>query len=191
MSLVFVDIETTGLDATRHEMIELAWAVEDGPISVVRPRHTLRFADPKALEVNQYYERDLGDVALWSTPLECSKFLLDARDNTLVAANPAFDASFLHAHFGFAPWHYRLFDVEAYAAGVFDWDAPRSLKSIRDELADRKHRMAVPDHSGHGDVVVLRQAYRALRRERRALHLMSGEQLQALRAGQAAAASPA
>jgi hypothetical protein len=167
--LVFVDIETTGLEVGRHQIVELAWAVEDDIIRVVRPRHTLRFAQPEALQVNRYHERGLGDTSTWSTPDEVSRFLLDARDATLVAANPHFDASFLAAHFGHAPWHYRLFDMQAYAAGVLDWDTPRSLRDIRAELTDRGHFIFEPDHTARCDVVTLRQVHRALRKERRML----------------------
>lgn len=170
-TLVFVDIETTGLDPWCHEIVELAWAVDDWPVTVVRPRHTLRRADPKALQINRYHERGLGDPARFSTPDEVSRFVVAARGNTLVAANPAFDAWHLAGHFGHAPWHYRLFDVQAYAAGVLDWDAPRSLRDIRAALTERGHDLREPDHSAEVDVITLRQAYLALRAERRKLAL--------------------
>jgi hypothetical protein len=140
-------------------------------VHVVRPRHTLRFAEPAALRVNRYYERGLDDRSRWSSPDEVSRFLLDARRATMVAANPSFDAAFLFAHFGYAPWHYRLLDVQAYAAGVLDWDTPRSLREIRDALVERGHELDEADHSAGGDVVTLRQAHRALRTQRRALIL--------------------
>ncbi len=164
--LVFVDIETTGLDPWRHQIVELAWAVDDYPVNVVYPRHTLRGADPKALEVNRYHERHLDDADLWSTPDEVSRFLVDARGATLVAANPHFDASFLAVHFGHAPWRYRLFDVQVFAAGVLDWEIPRSLRDIRTALIERGHQLREPDHSAVCDVITLRQAYLALRAER-------------------------
>jgi DNA polymerase III epsilon subunit-like protein len=169
--LVFVDIETTGLGHDQHEIVELAWALTDGPVNVVRPRHTLRGADPVALRVNRYHERGLGDPDTWSTPDEVSQFLLDARGATLVAANPHFDASFLAAHFGHAPWHYRLFDIQVYAAAVFDWDTPPSLREIRAELTERGHELSEPDHTAAADVTALREAHRALRAERLQLSL--------------------
>ena len=60
MDLCFVDVETTGLDPVRHELIELAAVRVDrhtleplDHVSVkVRPER-LADADPKALEVNE------------------------------------------------------------------------------------------------------------------------------------------
>lgn len=158
---VFVDIETTGLQRERHQIVELAWALGPGPIQVVRLRHTLKFADPDALKVNRYHERGLSDG--WSTPEQISRFLIDARGNTLVAANPAFDAGFMQDHFGFAPWHYRLCDIQSYAAGVLGcWDRPPSLRSIRDQLLRLRYEIPEPDHSAGGDVACLRACWSAL-----------------------------
>ncbi|MET0702457.1 MAG: 3'-5' exonuclease [Mycobacterium sp.] len=162
--LVFVDVETTGLDSSRHEIVELAWARDDGPVEVVYPRHTLRFAEPIALQVNRYHERGLGTVV--HGPDDVSGFLLQARGNTLVAANPTFDATFLKAHFGWAPWHYRLLDIESYAAGVLGWDRPPSLKDIREQLTGIGYDIPAPDHTAAGDVTALRACWRALRAER-------------------------
>lgn len=161
--LVFVDIETTGLDRERHEIVEIAWARLDGPTMVVRPRHTLRHADPRALEINQYHQRQLGEQP--SSADEISQFILDVRGNTVVAANPAFDCGFLQTHFGHAPWHYRLLDIESFAAGVLRWVRPPSLKQIRDYLLDAGHDLPLNDHTAGADVECLRACWKALRLE--------------------------
>jgi DNA polymerase III subunit epsilon len=161
--LIFVDIETTGLDRDRHQIVEIAWAALIGPINVVRPRHTLAFAQPEALQVNRYYARQL-----WKRPSsadEISRFILDARDSTVVAANPAFDCGFLQSHFGHAPWHYRLSDIESFAAGVLGLEAPPSLRTIRELLSSLGYTIAEADHSAGTDVASLRDCWQALRAE--------------------------
>ena len=165
LSDVFVDIETTGLDVDRHQIVELAWAVEDGPVTVVVPRHDLRTADPAALIINGYHERLHQQPC--SSAEQISRFLLDVRGNTIVAANPAFDAGFLRAHFGgYAPWHFRLRDIEVFADGVLGgWPRPPSLKQIREALIELGHDIPEPDHTARGDVLTLRAAWRALRAE--------------------------
>jgi oligoribonuclease (3'-5' exoribonuclease) len=47
MTLVFLDTETTGLDPNRHEIWEVAYAVEDDPIVSGSVHHSLRNADPE------------------------------------------------------------------------------------------------------------------------------------------------
>lgn len=164
MTDVFCDIETTGLRRDRHQIVEIAWAVEDGPVHVVHPRHTLDFAEPQALKVNRYRKRGLGQQ--FSTANEVSLFLLAVRGNTLVAANPAFDAGFLEVHFGWAPWHYRMRDIQSFADGVLGfWSRPPSLVQICTTLRELGHDIPDPDHSAVADVRALRAAWRALRVE--------------------------
>jgi hypothetical protein len=83
--------------------------------------------------------------------------------NTLVAANPAFDASFLRARWGVAPWRYRMLDLETYAMPAFDWDAPKGLKDIAQALRDEAFPIPEPDHSAGADVETLRACHLALR----------------------------
>lgn len=164
MTDVFCDIETTGLHRDRHQIVEIAWAVEDGPVHVVHPRHTLAFAEPQALRINRYRRRGLGHE--FSTAEQISRFLLDVRGNTLVAANPAFDAGFLERHFGWAPWHYRMRDIQSFADGVLGfWSRPPSLVEICQTLGRLGHHIPGPDHSAAADVLALRAAWRALRVE--------------------------
>ena len=68
-ALVFVDIETTGLDARVHEIIEIACLVVDPKTlevtgqyhARVQPEH-IETADPKALEINGYSEEVWRDA---------------------------------------------------------------------------------------------------------------------------------
>jgi oligoribonuclease (3'-5' exoribonuclease) len=166
MTLVYLDTETTGLNPALHEIVEVAWAVDTGPIRCVVLPHTLRNADMAALNINGYFDRNLDEIQDPRTKrlvrAQVRDLLRDLRGATLVGANPAFDAAFLMARFGVQLWHYRLLDIEAYAAGMFGWELPRGLKDVRDELGERGWPLPLPDHTARRDVEVLRACHYAL-----------------------------
>lgn len=155
MSLVFLDVETTGLDPSLHSIWEVAFAVDDGPIITSQVAHSTEHADPEALAINGYMDRFVGKPLLG---LHFERELREAlTGNTLVAANPAFDAAFLRARWGVAPWKYRLLDVEAYAMPYFNWPVPQGLARIADLLG-----IEAPDHTAYADVHTLRECFYAL-----------------------------
>lgn len=162
--LVFLDTETTGLDPALHEVWEVAVAWDDELIlSYILP-HSLRTADVKALELNRYWERfpsgaesdgDGTDPALRAA----------LAGVTIVGANPAFDAAFLRARWGAAPWHHRLIDVESMAFAVLGYVRPKGLRDLATDLRQRGHDIPEPDHTAAGDVATTRAAFHALRTE--------------------------
>lgn len=159
-NLVFLDTETTGLDPARHQIWEIAYAINDDPIQVSFVKHdypTVDFTTREALRINGYLDRFDG------VPYQAGDFETNLReqvlpDATIVAANPAFDTKMLYARWGQEPWHHRLIDIEAYAMGVLSWGRPRGLATIADYLG-----IEAPDHTAKQDVHVLRECYRALR----------------------------
>ena len=165
VSLIFLDTETTGLDPDRHEVWEIAYAIDDGPIESGVVLHSLRYADPTALVMNGYWRRapsvdadqSAGDLAGFEGGLRSA-----LKGATIVGANPAFDAAFLRARWGETPWHYRLWDIEAYAAGVHGLNSLSSLSTIASVLRDLGHDIPTPDHSAAGDVATLRASFYAL-----------------------------
>jgi DNA polymerase-3 subunit epsilon len=161
MTLVFLDTETTGLDPSRHEVWELAYAVDDGDIEGGVVYHSTRYADPTALMMNGYHDRTYPQKFSDMQRLEigCRAALEGA---TIVGANPAFDTAFLRARWGVAPWHHRLWDVEAYAAGVHGLNSLSGLAVISAVLRDLGHDIPKPDHSAVGDVATLRASFYAL-----------------------------
>lgn len=163
MTLVYLDTETTGLDPSRHEVWEIAYAVDDGPVLSSIVRHSLTNAHPLALDVNGYHERYWLDA---TTPPERDRFEADLfralKGATLVGANPAFDAAFLSARWGEAPWRYRLLDVEAFALPFFGSPEIMSLKDTAAALRESGFEIPEPDHSAAADVRTLRQVHRAL-----------------------------
>jgi hypothetical protein len=162
MMLVFLDTETTGLDPARHDVWEAAWAVDDGPVESAFLAHDVAGADPEALRLNGYLTRRprLDVVASLTSEHALRQALTGA---TLVAANPAFDAAFLRARWGEAPWRYRLLDVEAYAMGALGYDTPQGLARIARDLRKIGADIPEPDHTAAADVATLRACFYALR----------------------------
>ena len=160
MSLIYLDTETTGLDPARHHIWEMAYAVDGGPILSAVVPHTTIGADPDALRIGKYEERG-GYLPADSEFDRC--LATEIEGETLVAANPAFDAAFLRARWGKAPWKYRLLDVEAYAMGALGYDVPQGLKTIAHDLRAADWDIPEPNHSAAGDVATLRDCHLALR----------------------------
>jgi DNA polymerase-3 subunit epsilon len=160
VSIVYVDLETTHLSPQVGDVWEIAWAVDDGPITHGVVPHTLIGADQKALEVGGYAER-AGSPDKTLMP----RLRSDLAGNTLAGANPAFDVGFLRARWPHLPdpFKYRLLDIEAYAMGAFGWDEPKGLRDIAAELRGQGWDIPAPDHTAAGDVRAVRACHGALR----------------------------
>ena len=151
-NLVFLDLETTGLDMFKHSIWEAAWAVEDGEIKSGFLYHDLKNADPYALEINGYHSRITPEHDDWHANEE--SLYNDLKGSTIVAANPAFDAGMLQYRWREQPWHYRLLDIEAYAMPVLGLTRPRGIAYIAERL-----EVVAPDHTAYNDVYTLRQCF--------------------------------
>ena len=104
MIITVIDTETTGLDRSKHEIIELAMISyvlsEDGERWVIKrfntkikPRH-IETASPKALEINHYKKEE------WDFAPDISKILLEAKQiiensQVLIGQNLIFDLRYL------------------------------------------------------------------------------------------------
>lgn len=105
-TLAFIDIETTGLDRDKHEIIELAAVItkmKDGELVVIdqvdlkiQPQH-IENAEPQALRINGYNPADwLFAVSLEDAMKEFAK----KTDNAVfVAHNITFDYGFVETAF--------------------------------------------------------------------------------------------
>ena len=132
--LAFVDIETTGLDARVHVIIEVGvvrvrqtWTIDEKPVfekifewSVkIKPQH-LENADPVALRINGYIASDWTE----SVPLENAlrEFAEKTEGAIMVAHNVAFDNGFMEENFArfhiANKMHYHRLDTVSLAFGL-------------------------------------------------------------------------
>ena len=153
-----VDTESTGLDLDNDRAVEVGWLeLSDpfghGPTGLFIPPHDITQADPEALQINRYHERLAGEPV--DQDYEQTRILhIALLGQTLAGANPRFDAAMLTHLFRDAgltptdPWHHRLVDVEAYAAGALAIppDAIPGLDGLCQGLD-----LPRPDHSALGD----------------------------------------
>lgn len=100
MKIVATDIETTGLDPIKNEIIELGFVIfDDKTFKVygqynfkIKPEH-IETAHPKALEVNGYNPKEWKDAISLK---EALMFFTQATDKaTFLAHNVSFDWSFI------------------------------------------------------------------------------------------------
>jgi hypothetical protein len=196
--LVFLDTETTGTDPERHHVFEVAM-IRPGPPGAPDEAWnlwiegvSLATADPAALRINHFYEREpdyalVKGIGVGSTvpptgeltvvrPGTAARIVAKVTSGChIVGAVPSFDATFLTALLrleGLVPaWHYHLCDVEALVAGYLRIEPPwKSYDLYRAVGVD-------PDiyeqHTALGDARMARDVYRAvmdetLRRARKA-----------------------
>lgn len=147
--IVFVDIETTGLDPDRHQLWELAAVHLDGRTVYGRWPVNLDNADGKALAMGVYYRRTAtvpDDIWIRDYPRRVAVLLATLTSDTIIAgASPQFDVRFLgpwlKGHGTPPAWSHRLLDVCTYAAGAWGLPAPRSLSAtLADAAIDHDSR---------------------------------------------------
>lgn len=164
-NMIFIDTETTGLNTRLHDVIELAWAVNDGPIRTAVLPHTLEHADGAALSINKYYERGLNKRPMVDISA-CDDFTLDARGATVVAENYGFDVAMLAKKIGWEPWHHRKIELSTMAMMEFGDALPANLWRTAQKVRALGYEVPEPDHTAAGDVATLRACYIALREMR-------------------------
>lgn len=98
--LVFVDIETTGLDPTVHEIIEIAILPLKGPVwqTKIKPEH-IEKASPKALEINGYQDHpeDWDDAPNFK--LIAPEITMRLKETMICGQNIQFDMGFVRSLF--------------------------------------------------------------------------------------------
>lgn len=142
--LVVVDLKTSGAEPARHHIVEVAWwDLSTNERFAFVPHHdpseVLATADPDALKVNGYIERELwrpenqlSDDATHRAWAQLRSTLVGPAGRPLALLcghNPWFDAAFLTARF--SNW-LLLRDLGNYAAGILDvpLDEPLTLSRV-------------------------------------------------------------
>ncbi len=173
--VVFIDTETTGLDVELHRVWEIALITSDDAY-LLQPNHVeVSHADPKALELNGFYERYHG----YAEPEPPTKVMHtddilnliehETAGKHLVGSNPAFDEERLRRMFrqrGKLPrWHHRMVDVRQLAVGYLQGRGipikpPWKTAEINDALG-----VGVPEelqHTAMGDARWAELVYRTV-----------------------------
>lgn len=168
-NLVYVDVESTGLTVGVHQVWEIAYAVNDGPITEFQVEHNLVNADLEALRINNYLDRvDSRHHHPGHNPdtpyisVEERIFRDSLLGNHLIASNPDFDSRMLAERWGCRPWHHRMIDLAPMGMVHFAWGRPKGIKDIAEALRAEGYTIPQPDHTAAGDVATLRACYEAL-----------------------------
>lgn len=170
-ALVFVDVETTGLDPRTHQPYEIALISDEGEEMVLHPPHTLDHADPSALDLGKYHERGFAPyTAVDTDPQNWANRIIEfTQGRILVGANPRFDAEMIRNWVtGYEPWHYRLIDVETVAMDRFGWASPRGLERTT-AAVEEKYEVEIPrgDHTALSDARATKAVWDTLHWARR------------------------
>jgi DNA polymerase III alpha subunit (gram-positive type) len=158
-NLIFLDCETTGLDPDNDKLVELSWAVNDGPINTVYfgVEEVPKFID----NLISFTKREIAGKL--STDSAFNQFLADSNDQTVVAANRYFDQRFLE-NYGLWNAHYRAIEMGSYAMGRLGLDYIPGMKDIEREVEARGYTIPVAaDHTSANDVNAMRYMFNVLK----------------------------
>ena len=168
MSIVFVDLETTGLDSKIHVPWEFALISEEGKVLLhekLKPtKDEMLWADPMALKIGKFYDRMYGNVdrrGNHGPEYIAQEIAIKLNGKTLGGAAVSFDSTmlkkFLHRNGQAATWSHRLLDVEAYCAGAL---GNSELKSLGNTAKDLDIRYESEDkHTALYDAWLARECY--------------------------------
>lgn len=171
-SLAFVDIETTGLDNTLHEIIELGVVVakmKDGEFVVtdelnlkIQPKN-IGSADAQALRINGYNEADW----LFAVSLEeaMKEFAKKTEGAIFVAHNITFDYGFVENAFKKTnienKMHYHRLDTISLAFGILHTNDDIGKLSLR-ALCEKYGIENKKAHSAFADAYATYEVFKKL-----------------------------
>lgn len=160
--LISLDIETTGLDPLRHEILEAALVFENAEYIHFSLPITRSTADEKALEINRYHERKDALDEIQIAKMSAVEIFMEVLTGALVVGNNVqFDLRFVEQLIQAAPWYYAPLDLKAWVAGRCGMNHPASTATIADVSG-----VALPEdqHTALSDAQWNMSVYRALSR---------------------------
>ncbi len=158
---IFIDLETTGLDATKHRVLEVAFKIVNlytGEVQaafdsvVVQNRACREKSDPVALKVNGFTWEDLSfgkDEEAVGKEIICifKKNNIQRGSSVFIGQNPSFDRSFFNQLIDvyvqeslFWPYHWLDFASMHWALSVRDCN--KRGKALPTEAALSKDKIA-------------------------------------------------
>ncbi len=168
-NLAFIDIETTGLDFTRHEIIEIGCVITTPKLRVIekfelkiKPKH-IKNADPVALKINHYNKKDWNQASNLEEAIQI--LAKKVKDCIMVGQNVSFDYGFLEYAFAKNKWkntmHYHKLDTISIAWAKFHKKPNFKHFSLRDmcKLFDIKNERP---HSALSDAYATYELYKKL-----------------------------
>ena len=168
-NLAFIDIETTGINVLKHELIEIGCVLTDHNLKVIdefeikiKPEH-IENADPIALKINRYNEKDWERAV---SEKEAMKILnKKVKDCTMVGQNVAFDSGFLEYVFAknnlVNTMHYHKLDTISIAWAKLHKDESVEHFSLR-EMCKRFDIINENPHSALSDARATYELYKKL-----------------------------
>ena len=168
-NLAFIDIETTGINVLKHEIIQIGCVLADSNLEIleefeikIKPEH-IEQADKVALKVNHYNEKDWADAI---SEKEALKILSKkVKDCMMVGQNVAFDSGFLEYVFAKNnlenTMHYHKLDTISIAWAKLHKDTEVEHFSLR-EMCKRFDIINENPHSALSDARATYELYKKL-----------------------------
>ena len=102
-NLAFIDLETTGLDFTKHEIIEIGCVITTPRLKVIekfeikiKPKR-IKNADPVSLKITHYNKKDWRQASSLENAIQI--LLKKVNDCIMIGQNVSFDSGFLEYNF--------------------------------------------------------------------------------------------
>lgn len=163
MGLVFLDIETNGLNPAYHQPIEVGWVTLDDVATEFSLPFDVDKSEAKALEVNGYGRRQFAQLL---SPAQAVGIIRkELAGQTIVANNVAFDLSFLAAFLRKQgvltppPWKHTGFELKSLVAGKLGV-SPELVSTTT--IVNHFKLEAIGKHTALGDARWNREIYLAL-----------------------------
>ncbi|KKR43245.1 MAG: Exonuclease RNase T and DNA polymerase III [Parcubacteria group bacterium GW2011_GWF1_40_6] len=157
-NFAFIDIETTGLNLEKNEVIEIGCVLATPLLEVIeefelkiKPEH-IENADPVALKVNHYNEKDWENSYGLEEAMKI--FSEKVKDCIMVGHNVAFDAGFLEYAFNkmkiMNTMHYHKLDTVSIAWAKLHREPDLDHFSLRElcerfDIKNERAHSALPD----------------------------------------------